>query len=224
MANFQLSIFLQPMKLFEWEKDPAPNLPENPTPDRLLKFLCALGLPGDVPAFKARYREVSREDQQLILFPLEPKLVENLFDPLRQAKTSYLLGNYLGAIGLCGMVAEKVAILIHAINTPDESKRNEFERTGQARRVDSLKERSLISNTSAQAFGAIRAARKKYLHHWTSTRDHKMAREAVQVYGATVQLVLNTIGIGFTNGKLTLAPPLVEYLSERGEIRPEQKD
>ena len=86
MANFQLSIFLQPMRLFEWEKDPAPNLPANPTSDRLLQFLCALGLPNDIAAFKARYREVSKKDERLVLFPLEPKLVENLFDPLRQAK------------------------------------------------------------------------------------------------------------------------------------------
>ena len=224
MADSQIRIFLQPMQLLEWEHDPAPNALEDPTPDRLLKFLCALGLPNDVADFRARYREVSKKDQQLLLFPLEPKLVENLFDPLRQAKTSYLLGNYLSAIVLCGMVAEKVAILIHATNTPDESTRGEFERTGQARRVNILKERNLIPNTSAQAFGIVRAARRKYLHYWTSTRDDNMAKEAVQVYEATVQLVMNTLRTGFTNGKLTLARPIVEYLSQQGEFRPEQPD
>ena len=60
------------------------------------------------------------KDQGLFLSLQESELVENLFGPLRQGKTSYLIGNYFGAIGLCGMVVEKMAIIIHAINTPDE--------------------------------------------------------------------------------------------------------
>ena len=60
------------------------------------------------------------KDQGLFLSLQESELVENLFGPLRQAKTSCPIGNCFGAIGLCGMVVEKMAILIHAINTPDE--------------------------------------------------------------------------------------------------------
>ena len=135
---------------------------------------------------KMRYREVSTKDQGLFLSLQESKLVENLFGPLRQAKTSYLIGNYVGTIGLCGMVAEKVAILIHAINTPDEGKRARFERYGQARRVKTLKCRSLVSNDSVKAFDAIRAVRKRYLHYWTSTRDDWTAKEAVHIYEAAI--------------------------------------
>ena len=216
----QLSVFLAPMKFFEWEGDPAQPQPENPTPTCLLKFLCALGLPDDMAAFEARYRQVSQKDQRLVLFPLEPRLVENLFDPLRQAKTSYLLGNYLGAIGLCGMVAEKVAILVYALSTPDERKRKQFERTGQARRIRTLKDCNLVSKETVKAFGTIRAARNDYLHSWTSTRDDKMARVAVRVYGAAVQLVFTVMKIGFKDGHLRLSPPLVNYLDAQGEIRP----
>ena len=171
MAEDQrINVFVNPLKLFEWEKVPIPTLPENPTPERLLEFLCSLGLSADMAAFKMRYREVSTMDQGLFLSLQESELVENLFGPLRQAKTSYLIGNYVGAIGLCGMVAEKVAILIHAINTSDEGERERFEQDDQARRVETLKRRSLVSNDSVKAFGAIRAARKRYLHYWTSTR------------------------------------------------------
>ena len=225
MAEDQLvNVFVNPLKLFEWEKVPIPTLPENPTPERLLEFLCSLGLSADMAAFKMRYREVSTKDQGLFLSLQESELVENLFGPLRQAKTSYLIGNYVGAIGLCGMVAEKVAILIHAINTPAEGERERFEQDDQARRVETLKRRSLVSNDSVKAFGAIRAGRKRYLHYWTSTRDDRMAKEAVHVYGAAIQLVLTTMEIGFTNGQITLAPPLVEYLKARGTIRPDEKD
>ena len=220
----RLSAFVNPLKLFEWEKVPIPTLPENPTPEHLLKFLCSLGLSADMAAFKMRYREVSTKDQGLVLSLQESELVENLFDPLRQAKTSYLIGNYVGTIGLCGMVAEKVAILIHAINTPDEGEQERFERDGQACRVGTLKRRSLVLNDSVKAFGAIRAARKGYLHYWTSTSDDRTAKEAVHVYGAAIQLVLTAMEIGFTNGQITLAPPLVKYLKARGAIRPDEKD
>ena len=225
MAEDQrINVFVNPLKLFEWEKVPIPTLPENPTPERLLEFLCSLGLSADMAAFKMRYREVSTMDQGLFLSLQESELVENLFGPLRQAKTSYLIGNYVGAIGLCGMVAEKVAILIHAINTSDEGERERFEQDDQARRVETLKRRSLVSNDSVKAFGAIRAARKRYLHYWTSTRGDRTAKEAVHVYGAAIQLVLTAMEIGFTNGQITLAPPLVEYLKARGTIRPDEKD
>ena len=114
MTEFLLKGFINPMKLLEWEDHFPPNRSKNPTTDRLLEFLCALGLSGDIAAFKGRYRKVSARDQRLFLFPEEPRLAENLFDPLRQAKTSYLIGNYVAVIGLCGMVAEKVAIFIGA--------------------------------------------------------------------------------------------------------------
>ena len=54
--------------------------------------------------------------------------------------------------------------------------------------------------------------------------DDRTAKEAVHVYGAAIQLVLTAMEIGFTNGQITLAPPLVEYLKARGTIRPDEKD
>ena len=63
----RVNVFVNPLKLFEWEKDPTPTLPENPTPERLLEFLCSLGLSADMAAFKMRYREVSTRNQGLFL-------------------------------------------------------------------------------------------------------------------------------------------------------------
>ena len=219
MTEFLLESFINPMKVLEWEDHFPPNQSKNPTTEQLLEFLCSLGFSGDMAAFKRRYRKVSARDQRLFLFPREPRLAENLFDPLRQAKTSYLIGNYVAVIGLCGIVAEKVAIFIHMINTPDKTKWGEFERLEQSRRVRTLKDRSLVSSESVKAFGTIRAARKHYLHYWTSTRDDKMAQEAARVYGAAVELILTIMSIGFTNGTLTLEPKLIAYLAEMGKIR-----
>lgn len=215
----QISVFINPMKLFEWEKEPIGDLPPDPTPERLFQFLCPIGVNSKAAALKARYQEISTKDQDLVFSIQEPGMVENLSGPLRQAKTSYVLGNYLGAIALCGIVAEKVAILIHAINTPEEGDRDDFERLGQAQRVEQLKDRKLLGAESIQDFGQIRAARKRYLHYWTAINDERTARDAVNAYGAATRLVLACMGVGFASGALTLKPALAAYLKDRGIIR-----
>ena len=224
MTDFQFVAQINPMKILEWEEGWSLPTSGNPTPDRLLELLSAVGVPRGMDAFKKRYGEISKEDQRLILFPMESALVENVFGPLRQAKMDYVLGNFVGVISLCGIVAEKVAILIHAINTPDKSERDTFEARTQAERVRILKDRSLVSHECINAFGTIRGSRRHYLHHWTSTSDQKTAREAVRMYGAAVKLALDAMGVGFSNGKVTLAPELAKYLATQGAIHSVQQN
>ena len=57
------------------------------------------------------------------------------------------------------------------------------------------------------------------MHYWTSTRNHKMAKEAVHVYGATVQLVLNIMGIGF-HERQTYADTAARRVSQRAGRNP----
>ena len=73
----RIPVFINPMKLFDWEDDPAPT-PKEPTPGELLRFLCALGLPSDMGAFQSRYRDVSAKDQDLFFSIEDSGLVENL--------------------------------------------------------------------------------------------------------------------------------------------------
>ena len=207
------------MRLFEWDEEPIAQLPADPTPERLLEFLCTPGLAHDLASFKKRYREVSRKDQHLFFTVHEPEMVENLFWPLRHAKTGYLVGNFVGTIALCGLVAEKVAILIHALNTPDEQQRDEFERKGQAQRIDELKDRGLIQSDSVQDFGHIRAARRNCLHYWNSPNPN-IRGDAVQAYAAAVRPVLSAMGFTFAEGRLQVPPQLAAYLRDRGALRP----
>ena len=111
------------------------NLLEHPTPKSLLEFLVPLEMPSDMTAFRERYSAVSEKDRTLFLSLEEPELKENLFGPLRQAKTNFILGNYVGSIALCGIVAEKVAILVHALSSSSEHERNEFEGFDQSREL-----------------------------------------------------------------------------------------
>jgi hypothetical protein len=204
--------------MFEWDKDPLPTLPKQPTPERLLQFLCTPGLASGVPDFKTRYRQISTGDNEMFMSLHEAEFVENLLWPLRHAKTSYLLGNFVGAIALCGIVAEKVAILIHALNTADEEERNTFEGLDQSVRVKQLKEGGLLKPEMMQEFGTIRAARKRYLHYWTPAQS-RVAEDAVQSYAAALRLLLAATPITFEDGKANLAPQLVAYLQSRGVLQ-----
>jgi hypothetical protein len=214
----RISVWINPMRLFEWDDEPTQELPADPTPERLLQYLSTLETPPDMKAFKKRYRTISKKDQQLVLMIEEPELIENLFRPLRHAKTSYLLGNFVGTIALCGLVAEKVAILIHALNSPAEAEREAFEAKDQSKRVEYLKQQGLATETMMQDFGAIRAARKDYLHYWTPA-DSRVAEDAIHAFGAAVRLVLSIIGFAFNDGKIGVNPKLVPYLKARGAIR-----
>src|SRR5438034_11471043 len=168
--------------------------------------------------FKARYRAISALDREMVMSIHEAEFAENLLWPLRHAKTSYLLGNFVGAIALCGIVAEKIAVLIHALEVPDEHARNDFEKLDQVKRVEQLKEFSLLNAQIVQDFGAIRAARKKYLHYWTRAKS-RTANDALQSYAAATRLVLGATGITFTKGVANLKPQVIEYLRSRGALQ-----
>ncbi|MCY4654761.1 MAG: hypothetical protein OXC95_16555 [Dehalococcoidia bacterium] len=199
------------------------NLPENPTPESLLGRLCSLDVPSDMPAFKERYVEVSKEDIELFFSPEEPELKENLFGPLRQAKMNYLLGNYIGSIALCGIVAEKVAILIHLMNTSCANCHELYQRSAQVRRVSLLKKRGLIETQSRTDFESIRKARNSVLHNW-NTPDDAIANKAVQTYCAAARLVLKMMDANPVSGALSLNPEFMKYLDDRGEISADKDD
>lgn len=97
-------------------------------------------------ALRKRYIEVSEKDEGLHLTLEEPELKENLFGPLRQAKMNYVIGNYVGSVALCGVVAEKLAILVHAMSTPSRVEREEFEKLPQAKRIKKLNRPGTLTN------------------------------------------------------------------------------
>jgi hypothetical protein len=136
---------------------------------------------------------------------------------LRHAKTSYMLGNYVGSIALCGLVAETMAILIYELNTDSAQEREEFEDLDQYRRVAILKERALITPTLVQRFGDIRGMRKQYLHVWTSTGS-RVQEDARRSYAIATELVREAMSIKFSEGRVILPPKVAEYLKARGVV------
>lgn len=219
MRERVMEVGINLFKVLEW--DPVFQFrrsPENPKPGDLLRFLCAFDEPSEMSALRERYVEVSKIDRSLSLSLRELGIGANLYGPLKQAKTNYVLGNYVGSIALCGIVAEKVAILVHALNTPDNSERSRFQGDPQGKRVKELKKRRLISEPSKQNFDCIRDTRRFFLHFWITGKECT-AQQALRAYSAATHLVLDTINFNYVNGIPTLNPKLMTYLEEQGYIK-----
>ena len=223
MESFRIPVYINPLRLFEWDREPiaAANLPPDPSPERLLQFLCPLGVDSAMPAFKQRYQELNDPQQPYLYFSIEePGVVDNLFGPLRGALTSYVVGNHVGCIALCGLVAEKLAILRFAANVVDEAQVARFEKADQWRRVKVLKEKGWIEPEMIHDFGTIRAARREYLHHWTQPGS-RVGKDAREAYFAAVRLVLKGFGFSFADGALVIETRLIEYLRRHGVVTDE---
>jgi hypothetical protein len=201
----------------------------DPTVQAAVDFLCDPATESSLDAIISRYKEIKDEPQSLFAAPNEPAILQKLVWPLRNAKSSYMLGNYLGTIALCGMVAEMIAILLFDMSNPrfqqGEMSENTqqalfgsaFEKLGQDRRVAVLRAYGLIDDQAKSRFDEIRTLRKRYLHLWSHAHDTLKA-DAVKCYQSTLATVVAILGQDVQDGQLCLNPSLAKYLQERGML------
>jgi hypothetical protein len=144
--------------------------------------------------------------------------------PLRHAKGSYVVGNYLGTIALAGVVAEMATILAWDIlepklnNQPIDKKKQErlfgraFDRLEQIRRIHVLQSMGFVGAEVADALNRIRGIRNEHLHV-PAVRDENMeARHAREAFRDAVFVVSVLIGQDVKDGKLVLSAPMMQYL------------
>ena len=94
---------INPLAFLDIDGPPAPNVPDQPTPQTILEFVCPPGIPSDVASLVKRYKEIGSEPVRLVAAPAEQRILDKLVWPLRHAKASYMVGNYLAVIALAGM-------------------------------------------------------------------------------------------------------------------------
>ena len=224
MNKKYLSINLNSFKIPEWDPTfEAPNIPENPTHESLLKHLSSIEASSDMHALRSRYNDISKADCDLILTIEEPEIKENMVGPLRQAKMNYILGNYVSSVVLCSIVGEKVALFIHKINKTDSPRWKEFDRNmKQSERLNSLKDLGLVDEQVEEAFRYLNKVRRSYLHHW-DTLESDTAEKAMKSYATATLLILATMNIGIKGGKAILEDNMMEYLENRGAIEVKQE-
>ncbi len=224
---------INPLAFLEVDEPWAGLKKEEVGPDQILKFLCAPDTPRAVADLVARYKKISVEDPRLFAAPAEPHLLERLIWPLRHAKGSFLLGNLLGTISLCGMVGEMAAILIFDLSGVRLNEKvmdvvaqkqlfgSSFEKLGQERRIEVLRAYGMVDVAVADALDTIRVKRRRYLHLWSA--DHAtLENDAIECYKAAVFVVVAALGLSVNNGKLVLREAVFEYLQRHGAAPPEE--
>ena len=222
-----IEIFINPLQLLDVDEPWASITDHKPTLESIVEFICTPSIGSDLESLVSRYNEISKEKPRLFAAPAEQRLLDKLIWPLRHAKAGYMVGNYLGTIALCGMVAEMVAILLYEIsnfslnNKPmtEQDQINvfgrKFEKLGQDRRVQVLHAYGVIDDQLKKAFDLIRTTRNKYLHLWSQDHD-QLPSDAIATYNAAILIAVSAIGQNIRDGKLILNPSLVKYLAQKG--------
>jgi hypothetical protein len=168
MANGgRFNAWINPLAFLEVDEPWSSTRDATPTPETILSFLCPPGTPADSASLIARYKRISTEPVRLFAAPAEPRILEKLVWPLRHAKASYVIGNKLAVVALCGMVSEMVALLLwqladtslngRSMTNEDEAALfgSSFERLGQDRRVRVLAAYGLVSPPVVEMFDTI---------------------------------------------------------------------
>jgi len=229
----KLKVFVNPLAFLAVDEPWASSLGKEPTLEDVLWFLCAPQEASDLCSLIARYRKISVEPQRIFAAPVEQRVLSKLIWPLRHAKGCYMVGNYIGTIALCGMVAEMLAILIFDANAPtvpspvSEKKAMDkasqvglfgrsFEQLGQERRVSVLRALGLIDEEMQGWFNEVRSKRRAYLHYYSSD-ERQTTLDAVEAFKATVSLVVKGMGLAVDDdGRLILSEALLKYLEKAG--------
>ena len=207
----------------------------DPTLEEVLKYLCPPEISSDVESIVQRYRAMGPPPLRLAVVPEEQEILNKIILPLRQAKASWVIGNYLAVIALCGMVAEMVAIFLWELEgeklealTKEDQKRyfrktfeteeeleEGFELFGQKERVKLLLKYRLINPDTKSLFDEIRETRRKYLHLLSQDHD-SLVDDAINVFHNAKSLVEIAVGAeGFQDGKVILSDRLLEYLKRQ---------
>jgi hypothetical protein len=227
----RFSAWINPLAFLEVDEPWASLDKTTPTAETILSFLCPPGTPADSASLVERYKQISTEPVRLFAAPAEPRILEKLVWPLRHAKASYIVGNNLAVVALCGMVSEMVAVLLwqlteanlngQPMTSEDEAALfgSSFEKLGQERRVRVLQAYGVISPNVVEMFDTIRLTRRKYLHLWSQDHD-RLPDDAVACFHAAIGLVVTAIGQDIKDGAVVLNPRLVKYLKRQGMYEP----
>jgi hypothetical protein len=178
-----------------------------------------------------RFKRLCIEEASLTIVPTGALLFENIFHPLRLAKKSYITGDYLSTIALCGMVGEMLALFIFKIGTtppngvgiPEDEQKSKwgsrFERLGQEKRIDALHGLNFIGNEMAQKFDFLRSARRPYFHFWEK-KSNNIELDSHEMYLKAISLVAAVFDLRSEPPMLKVHNSVLRFLEQSGEIFP----
>jgi hypothetical protein len=194
---------------------------KNITPNEVLSDLCSCDEDPSIQQLKIRCDEIAIRTNSLAIIPAEKNILSKLIWPLRNARSSYIMGNYIGTISLAGMMSEMSAIMFFDTSTrmlKDEQVKEfgrSFEKMGQEQRIAVLVDKRIIDEELKEKFTTVRKIRRKYLHLWSF--DHgAIKRDSVEIFSVALEIASSLLGITFENGESVLSPSVISYLKHKG--------
>jgi hypothetical protein len=195
-----------------------------------MQHFLGVGLPITKDQFD-RFKRLCIEETSLTIVPTGAMLFENIFHPLRLAKKSYILGDYLSTISLCGMVGEMLALFIFKMKTtppngkeiPEDVQKTKwgtlFERLGQEKRIDALQKLTYIDDATARKLDFLRSARRPYFHFWEKKFDN-LESDSHEMYLKAVSLVSSVFDLRIEPPMLKVSDTVLRFLEQSGETVP----
>jgi len=221
---------VNPLVFLEADERFASILPNRKlTPEAVLKYLSNETFIPELDNIKKSYQEIAKDVTRLFIVPAEYKIIEKIIRPLKSAIGSYMIGNSLETIVLCGTVAEMMAIFqfqINELSLEDKPLKSEkklrenlekFEKTNQKVRVEKLHQFGLIDNELKTKFDDIRQTRNQYVHKLSKSLSNA-APDAKRVFDEALNIFLKITGLTIVKGKTIMNQKVIDYLDKRNLI------
>jgi hypothetical protein len=185
----------------------------------ILEYVKGYTMMPNVKNFVRNYEAISENINRLFAVPAETQINTKLIQPLRHAAGSFMLGNYLDTIAMCGFVSEMMTIFLYETSNivindnkisdlADDIFGRSFEKLGQDRRLKILKGFSIIEQDIFEKFDKIRLMRARYLHRFNE--DHaQIAPDAKEIFASTLDLLISVFGQQIKDGKVYYNPNVV---------------
>jgi len=191
----------------------------------VLGFLCWPGSDHKVEDLKARYDYINRISNKLKIAPVEKSLLDKVIWPLRQAKASFVLSNYISTVSTCGFIAEMIVILLfnissinvntNALSLDDQKNMfgDSFENLGQSRRINVLYAFKILDTKMRSILLEIKNIRNRYMHFFSQDYE-SLKKDAKRIYEKTEEIVTLVIGQEIKDGKFVLNANLLRYIEK----------
>lgn len=180
-----------------------------------------------------RHQELFCYNDEPFIIPAEPKIINKIILPLKFAKISYMIGNYIGCIALCETVLEMICILKMEINNT-KLKRNkdifnlitqkEYDDMEQDKRIRILHSYKIINNSESQKLKEIKKKRNDYLH-CLHVDDSNIVRDSQETYKTTIRIFQSLLlkNKKEQNGGFSFHDDMIKYLEKQKYIKKPRK-
>lgn len=180
-----------------------------------------------------RYQELFCYNDEPFIMPAETNIINKIILPLKFAKISYMIGNYIGCIALCETVLEMICILKMEINDTKLKKdkaifdlisKRKYDKMYQDERIKILLAYKIINTSESDELNKIKEIRNNYLH-CLHIDDSNIVRDSQKTYKTTIRIFQSLLlkNNKESNGGFSFHDDMIKYLEKQKYIKKPRK-